>query len=121
VTLGSLYEESLAKLEELGILPDGSSDEESTRYVEQEQEQGQDTAVANRPPHRMTNRGIPYFEELVEHSRFGRIRRQVGGHTSQDGTTSVRWEITEMDNATEDDQDMPDVRESAAKRQRVNS
>ncbi|EGP88444.1 unnamed protein product [Zymoseptoria tritici ST99CH_3D1] len=133
VTLGSLEDESLERLEELGILPDSSSDDSSAYETEgtdrtpaeEEPDAMVPRTTSTRPPHRMTSRGIPYFEELVEHSRFGRIKRQVGGHTSRDGTMSVRWEVTEIDGmAGGDDEEMPDspeLRGSVAKRQRVDS
>ena len=45
---------------------------------------------------RMQNRGVPYFEEMVENSKLGRIKRQKGGHTSRDGRTTVQWEVVEI-------------------------
>lgn len=47
---------------------------------------------------RMRNRGLPYFEEMVENSRLGRIKRQKGGALSADGRTTVEWEIVEIGN-----------------------
>lgn len=44
----------------------------------------------------MQNRGMPYFEEMVENSRLGRIKRQKGGHTSSDGRSTVQWEVVEI-------------------------
>ena len=52
--------------------------------------------VATQSTHSMHNRGMPYFEELVENSRFGRIKRQRGGQTSQDGRMVVQWEVAEI-------------------------
>lgn len=73
---------------------------------------------------RMQNRGIPYFEEMVENSRLGRIKRQKGGHTSQDGRMTVQWEVVEIDN-TEPSSPMdaePDAGvETRAKRQKMSS
>lgn len=117
VTLGSLGEESLRALEGLGVL--GGSDEEEE--VEEEEEDALDeeeeaapevtmadstpaateTVVrrgsAQQRPQAMRNRGMPYFESMVENSRLGRIKRQKGGHTSRDGRTRVRWEVVELD------------------------
>lgn len=114
VSLGSLLDESLDKLESLGILPD-DSDEDSVQGVADELRRGasvqeditrnedgsipvavRKSSQAAQAPHRMQNRGMPYFEEMIEHSRLGRIRRQVGGHTSQDGTSTVQWEVVEI-------------------------
>ena len=60
--------------------------------------------ASGRTAHRMQSRGMPYFEEIVENSRLGRIKRQKGGHTSQDGMTTVQWEVVEMGG---DDESMP--------------
>ena len=62
--------------------------------------------------HRMQNRGMPWFEELVEHSRLGRIKRQKGGHRSADGTRSVEWEVVEYDGT--DDEPMTGTATEAA-------
>ena len=40
-------------------------------------------------------RGMPYFEELVDDSRLGRIKRQKGGGVTADGMAQVEWEIAE--------------------------
>lgn len=125
VTLSSLLNESMERLESLKILPDGDSDDGSVQSpteglvkggsVDTEDhiptnEQGATgvdafSAGATIPvrtskrapaPHRMSNRGVPYFEEMIEHSRLGRIKRQRGGHTSRDGASSVQWEIVEI-------------------------
>ena len=44
----------------------------------------------------MQGHGIPYFEEMIENSRLGRIKRQKGGHTSADGRATVHWEVIEI-------------------------
>lgn len=120
VTLGSLLNESILKLESLNILPDDTDDEEGLvqggivndeDHIPSTEEsmggvegpaaasalkgtQKSDTAAT----HRMQSRGIPYFEEMVENSRLGRIKRQKGGQTSQDGRRTFQWEVVEIDN-----------------------
>lgn len=44
----------------------------------------------------MQHAGMPYYEEMVENTRIGRIKRQKGGHTSRDGRTTVEWEVVEI-------------------------
>lgn len=87
VTLGSLWGESVDLLEGLGWLENESSDEE-----------GSDGRVA--PPRptsgTMSGRGIPYFEEMVEDSRLGKIKRRRGGRVNADGS-EIEWEITEIE------------------------
>ena len=45
--------------------------------------------------------GNPWFEEIIEGSELGRIKRKRGGHTSADGKSKVEWEVVEM---SDDDQ-----------------
>lgn len=54
-------------------------------------------AVSHRTTGTMRYAGMPYFEEMVENSELGQIKRRKGGHTSMDGKTTVEWEITEID------------------------
>lgn len=114
VTLGSLLQESLNKLQELRMYGDWDEESDSglvksplAQIDNDPHVPTNETAVGgvDRPPeaqqipvvsHRMHGRGLPYFEEMVENSRLGRIKRQRGGHTSADGTTSVQWEIMEL-------------------------
>ncbi|KAM3425202.1 hypothetical protein BST61_g7159 [Cercospora zeina] len=160
VTLGSLFSESLDKLEALSITPGSDSDGEEqdeeegsregtdaglrqTRLEEEErhhrqQEQQQVTATTDGIPipvrtsrttnqqlHRLSDRGVPYFEEMIQNSRLGRmIRRQVGGQTSRDGTSSVQWEVIEtvIGNNNDDRNPMPPGGFSSPhKRQRLGS
>ena len=89
MTLGSLLDEDLEKLERLGLLRIGADDEE--------QEQLQ---VA--PPVRsVLHRGAPWFEDLVEDSLLGKIKRQRGGHVSRD--VAVEWEIVEWTDEQDDE------------------
>lgn len=90
VTLGSLWSESVDLLEGLGWLENESSEEE-------EGEERSDVRVAPRPTSgTMSGRGIPYFEEMVEDSRLGKIKRRRGGRVNADGS-EVEWEITEIE------------------------
>ena len=41
-------------------------------------------------------RGVPWFEEMIEGSELGRMRRRRGEQTSADGKTKVEWEIVEF-------------------------
>ena len=120
MTLGSLLGESIDRLEALNIIPDTDEDEEALVQggdVDEESHiptieermggvEGPGVATSATQPasqqlsefasSRMQNRGMPYFEEMVENSRLGRIKRQKGGHTSRDGSTSVQWEVVEI-------------------------
>ncbi len=97
-------------LEDLNIIRDDSSEEstpaEGSVVGDGQQDSANETrmggveeeqAVASRNVMLgMHNRGLPYFEELVEHSRLGRIKRRKGGHVSGDGRTTVEWEVIEI-------------------------
>lgn len=108
-------DDSLKELEDMGIL----GEEEEGGDDEAEEEQGEDAmevttkaaSAAGRslfqPARHTISRGSPWFETLVEDSRFRKIKRQRGGHTSADGTSSVQWEVVEagvdVDNDDDDD------------------
>ena len=47
-------------------------------------------------------RGTPWFEEMIQGSELGRIKRRRGGETSSDGHTKVEWEITEFESGEGD-------------------
>ncbi|CAK3767397.1 hypothetical protein DOTSEDRAFT_70635 [Lecanosticta acicola] len=136
VTLGSLLDESLEKLEALNILdPEaeqesdtsedglvkGTSINEEDHIATNEQSMGGVDAAPARPRHQLANRGMPYFEEMVENSRLGRLRRRAGGHASADGTTRVQWEVLEVGNWN-DSEPMEDVASgNINKRQKLGS
>jgi hypothetical protein len=145
VTLGSLLSESIDQLEALNILPDTASEDEEGQTkggevneedhipTNEKDEGGVDATpdpgrdrpgeVSTQTMHSMQNRGLPYFEEMVENSRLGRIKRQRGGQTSQDGRTVIEWEVVEIggDEPTpmETDQDAGGG-EASNKRQKLN-
>ena len=41
-------------------------------------------------------KGQPWFEEMIEGSQLGNLRRRRGGRTSTDGKTKVEWEVLEL-------------------------
>ncbi|KAK4895230.1 hypothetical protein LTR27_006573 [Elasticomyces elasticus] len=133
VNLASLLNESLTKLENLGVYDSdeesepglvkssGGQIDEDTHIPTNEQsaegvEGRPDTQLSSETPirsvqHSMSGRGIPYFETMVENSRLGRIKHQKGGHTSADGTRTVQWEVTEVEG---NDEDMTDANVTAS-------
>ena len=97
MTLGSLVDDDLDRLGNLGILAEEES--ENGRAVSAHTQQ----ALSNfRNVRGAANRGVPWFEDLVEDSQLGRIRRQKGGHTSADGTMSMEWEVVEWSSADQE-------------------
>ncbi|QIW97439.1 hypothetical protein AMS68_002957 [Peltaster fructicola] len=130
VTLGSLLDESLDRLQTLKIFSDsedveesrdeqpdgrviGGSIDEDTHISGAALQEHENTGIPSGgtlPEVRtsisryMQHRGMPYFEEMIENSSLGRIRRQKGGHRTEDGRTTVLWEIVEVG----DDETMQD-------------
>ncbi|KAL2000495.1 hypothetical protein VTN02DRAFT_2988 [Thermoascus thermophilus] len=104
VSIGSLYGEAQRMLEDLNLLPGDVTEP----LEELEGERGvvaiprSPSASATSPPdfrrsyRRGTVSGIPWFEELIEGSRLGRLlktRRGMG--VSHDQGTTIEWEISE--------------------------
>ncbi|KAF7171873.1 hypothetical protein CNMCM5623_004178 [Aspergillus felis] len=151
VTIGSLYGEAQRMLEDLDLLPGSSDEgeveeEEAGEADEEEKEEKGGVTVSpaehtqtssahstvvvpsparapalNRSYRRGTTRGIPWFEEMIEGSRLGRImktRRGVG--VSDDSSTTIEWEVTEwMDEGpSEGTQASSEDARSAVKRKR---
>jgi hypothetical protein len=96
LTLGSLVDEDLERLRELGML-----EVEGERKEEEEEEEevtGQESDVQKyRPIQGVAHRGAPWFEEMAEKTPLGKVKRQKGGHTttSGDSTVEVEWEVFE--------------------------
>ena len=103
--MGSLEGESLDILNEAGILGgDEEGEKEATsssqavraeRSTSTHAARSTDTLMA-RDESRVV-RGQPWFEEMLEGSELGRLRRRRGGMTSKDGSSQVEWEIMEFE------------------------
>ena len=94
VSLGSLDGRSLGVLGDVGILPPGAispPDEEA----EPGASAATKTAVIAKEGDREI-RGEPWFEEIIEGSELGRIRRRRGGRESRDGRVKVEWEVVDF-------------------------
>ncbi|KAK0623241.1 hypothetical protein B0T14DRAFT_564626 [Immersiella caudata] len=106
LTLGSLFPEDLADLEELGLLPEPESDgddveleakgkDQDTKMLSGDEDDGERSLVI-----RETVGGLPWLDTLTDGSRLGTLRAAKGSHTNRGGTVRVEWEIMEW---TEDD------------------
>lgn len=110
MTLGSLLGEDIRALEELDLLPEGE-EEEGPEEESPDLHQGhavvpvngqQDHTIATSTRYGRHG-GLDWFEEMIHGSRLGRThktRRGVG--VSQDGSSTVQWEISEYEEATPD-------------------
>ena len=87
----------MERLEDAGLLPGPRSESKETAQTDtagsrQVADLGQGREI----------RGTPWFEEMIQGSQLGRIKRRRGGETSSDGHTKVEWEITEYESSEGD-------------------
>ncbi|KAB2575671.1 Mss4-like protein [Lasiodiplodia theobromae] len=120
LTLGSLREQDVHELEDMGLFHgDASSDEGGVMSVPtsravtppsvaggaQSQQQARMTREVFGPLQVTPGRGAPWFERLVENSRLGKINRTRGGYASEDGSYREEWEVVEFTNDEGDPMD----------------
>lgn len=99
LTVGSLLDEDQASLAALGYLPSGDSSDEDAGSAgpSSAARQGRVVVRGERAG------GAPWFEELVEHTKLGRVKQQRGGVASRDGSVRVEWEVVEWTEADDAD------------------
>ena len=92
VNIRSLRRDSMERLEEAGILPSvGSENKEMVQTATGGTKRAADIGEGREV------RGTPWFEEMIQGSELGRIKRRRGGGTISDAHTKVEWEITECE------------------------
>ena len=92
VNIGSLKRDSREVLEDAGLLSGvGTEDNDVAQTTS-----GGAREVANKGQCREVQ-GTPWFEEMIQGSELGRIKRRRVGASSSDGHTKVEWEITEFE------------------------
>ncbi|KAL8924347.1 MAG: hypothetical protein Q9208_004129 [Pyrenodesmia sp. 3 TL-2023] len=91
VNLGSLSNKSIEKLSDEGLLY-GDDDSHSSKAAAAAEHPSDLTIMSNE----REIRGVPWFEQMVEGSHLGRIKRRRGGQTSADGMRKVEWEVVEF-------------------------
>lgn len=112
VTIGSLYGDHERLLDDLNLLPEESDEESADDEQVEEVVRGEpptatpqsspavvprnDSGLSRQYRHGQMG-GIPWFEEMVEGSRLGRmLRARRGMGVSDDQSSAVEWEISEM-------------------------
>jgi hypothetical protein len=88
LTVGSLLDEDQAMLGTLGYLPGSESSDEGDVNAA-----GPSRRSVARPEPQ--NQGAEWFEDMVEHSSLGRVKKQHGGHVGPDVNVRVEWEVVE--------------------------
>ncbi|KAK3313410.1 hypothetical protein B0H66DRAFT_482827 [Apodospora peruviana] len=108
LTLGSLVQEDLADLEDLGLVP--GLDDEASQASRPDTPPSEDTDMANAN----TGHGnggvtkgrvgaVPWFDTLTEGSRLGTLRLARSSGSSRDGIVKVEWEVIEWSSEEDDE------------------
>lgn len=95
VNVGSLRTESVERLEEAGYLTTADEEENAREASSTTRDRSQPDSAVIRTEGREV-RGVPWFEEMVQGSDMGRVKRRRGGETSVDGRSRVEWEVVEI-------------------------
>lgn len=122
LTLGSLLREDLRDLEDMGLIPDPSEASE-TEDAGDEAEAGTASSRPSRTTALRESYGVPWFDGLVEGTRLGKMRQSRGVERSHDGRINIQWEVVEIgnDGEAEEDQDVDMGTLTPAKRKRDSS
>jgi hypothetical protein len=109
VTLGSIFEEDLERLEEEGVLSSEQSAEEEGKEEVEDEESMKVASTQFGPLLGPRHRGAPWYESLVGNTPLGRVKRQKGGHMSGDGMIEVEWEVFELTQGDSEDSEEGNV------------
>ncbi|KAI0118926.1 hypothetical protein GGR51DRAFT_498224 [Nemania sp. FL0031] len=88
LTLGSLLTEDLHNLQDLGLLPDDTEQDEM-EVVPTAGTESSRQLISH------TTTSIPWFDDLISGSRLGNMHTTRGVQRSRDGTSWVEYEISE--------------------------
>lgn len=83
--------ESLERLRDAGLLP--STDETDNRDTHGRDEPESEMAKTD---HGRKLLGTAWYEEMIEGSKLGRIKRRRGGQSGSDGRSTVEWDVMEF-------------------------
>ena len=92
VNIACLRRDSMDLLEEAGVLPSvGSENKEMVQTATGGTKRAADIGEGREV------RGTPWFEDMIQGSELGRIKRRKGVGANSDAHTTVEWEITECE------------------------
>ncbi|KAK7520516.1 hypothetical protein IWZ03DRAFT_373184 [Phyllosticta citriasiana] len=98
LTLGSLRDSDVRKLEDMGLF-NGASDEDRQEQIQGGGGGGGEIDLQNAgffgPLQVTSERGAQWFETMIEDSRLGKIRKTRGVYSSTDGNVREEWEVVE--------------------------
>lgn len=123
LTLGSLMQEDLADLEDMGLLSESdSADDEGEEDDSKEIDPASTTVPAVRTTALRASYSVPWFERLVEGRRLSSMTHSHGIKRTQDGKVKIEWEVVEFngdeDTDMEDPTSKPGSSATSAKRKR---
>lgn len=98
VSLGSLKNESLERLDDAGILD--ATEEDDKEHAGNDIEARKELI---KKKHDQELLGTPWFEETNQRVELGKMKRRRGGQSSSDGRIRVEWEIVEITGGDEVD------------------
>ena len=113
LTLGSLLREDITDLEDMGLMSEHESEAEDVEKPAaiSTTKLGGDVTTALQATF-----GVPWFDSMVEGSKLGNIRRRQGIERSQDGSSTIEWEVVEYSNDGDEDVDMVSTAASAKRK-----
>jgi hypothetical protein len=95
LSLGSLSNEDLVDLEDLGLIPDAETPDDGERAGGGGGGEEGVTGDGEQVPSGRETHGIPWFDSIVAGSRLGNMRTSKGSSQSRDGRVKVEWEVHE--------------------------
>lgn len=99
INLNSLKKESVETLEDAGYLS-SVADNENEKTKSAGDRSGSRQVTTKGEGRELS--GTPWFEEMIEGSELGRIKRRRGGGRSSDGKIIVEYEVTEFESGDGD-------------------
>lgn len=89
--------ESLERLQEAGLLAGAEENEKTEKSDENDGKKG-----TMKRKHNRELIGTPWFEEMIQGSELGKMKRRRGGQSSSGVSSKVEWEIVEFTDGDEE-------------------
>ncbi|KAJ2905949.1 Mss4 [Zalerion maritima] len=89
LTLDSLHHEDLRDLEDMGLIPDPGEQPATPKSAAADNEVDEALRIGK------ASTGVTWFDDLMEGSALGTLRRTQAAARSADGRAKVEWEVVE--------------------------